>query len=635
MLDPIVPHNKTPAKIQITAEQIILESNSRQLDRPRLDELDVKSMIENEDLKFKRRQAWEKSVRRNLCSYETYIRYAKWEEQMESMENARSVYERALEFTRFREIKVWQNYINFEIRHQQTAYVRNLYERGVTILPRYDVLWLDYAYFEESIGNVENARKIFQRWLAWVPPVHAYLNFINFEKRQKELDRARSIFERLLIDHSIPDSYLQYYDFESKMKKFSRCRSILERGLETFGSKITEVYLLKFAEFEESMNEIERAKAIYKFGLENLPESDRHELLSKYLQFEKRYGGNLEIELAIYDNQIQKYMEEIRENPYDYDTYYELCSLYQKLNKVDEALNFYEEVKHKVPLVSEEKSQWSCYVLLMISYANFCELTLKDIDKSRAILDELIKMTLNKKLSFGKLWIHRAFLEVRQENIAGARQIFGTAIAQCPKCSVFNSYIEMESCLKESNRVRAIFDKYIELVPGDVRPWINYAMFESRSGDINKAREIFKKAIAGEEAYNMKLIWSFYIDFEYHNGDLETVSKLFEESLNKDPEFERLQNWIEFEASDRENIPFARQLFQKGDLLLAEQKIERVKLRQYRVKFEQMYSDDNSYIEEAINMLPKEVDGEYIFPEENSQAAERLIQLANDLDYSD
>jgi crooked neck len=103
MLDQIKILNKSPAAIQITADQIILESVSRMKDRPQLPENIFQTSQEIQDLHFKRRQDWELKLRRNHISSEQFIRYAKWEESIGEVEKSRSVYERALEFSRYRD----------------------------------------------------------------------------------------------------------------------------------------------------------------------------------------------------------------------------------------------------------------------------------------------------------------------------------------------------------------------------------------------------------------------------------------------------------------------------------------------------------------------------------------------------
>ncbi|EAY07349.1 Crooked neck protein-related protein [Trichomonas vaginalis G3] len=633
MLTPIKIQSRTPAAIQLTAEQIVLESVSRVKDRPRLIGQNMNSEQENADLIFRRRQAWEQSVRRNLCTHNTFIRYAIWEEQNGEIENARNVFERALKFTEYKEQTVWNCYVDMELRHKQFNYARNLYERAVTLLPRYDEFWLRYAQLEISISNFENARKIFQRWLAWEPPAHAFLTFVEFETKLKEFSRARSVFERLLIIHPFPESYLRYADFEIRLHQSGRARSVFERGLNSFGEKnLGETFLIKFAEFEEDQGEIDRARAIYKLGLSKLPETSSHDIYPAYLQFEKRFGGNTQIEDAVIDKKRAQYKQFLDQNPNDYDTWFELCQLLVESSRIDEArMAFTDAESHKPPVV-DEKEQWSKYVQVCLQHAIFEEKVAKNYDNAREAYRKLISTVPNKKFTFSRMWILYAFFEVRQENIQMARDIFGTALGICKKyqlkcCSIYRSYIEMEGLLQNFDKVRKLYQDFIEKEPQFLLAWTRFAMFEVRRGNEDSAREILEKAVNCEYIEEKDLIWSTYIDFESHIGNLEKVSQLYQNLTETSNKFETWRDWISFEAGTKGKVDYARQLFSLAEEKMSSDKLSRAKIRKLRVEFEEEFGDEET--RNAVDAaLPKEIDGELVFPEEGEDAARNLLEAA-------
>lgn len=43
---------------------------------------------------------------------------------------------------------------------------------------------------EEMLGNIANARQIFERWMAWHPDEQAWFAFINFEIRYKQIENV-------------------------------------------------------------------------------------------------------------------------------------------------------------------------------------------------------------------------------------------------------------------------------------------------------------------------------------------------------------------------------------------------------------------------------------------------------------
>ena len=87
------------------------------------------------------------------------------------------------------------------MRQKQVNHARNIWDRAVTILPRSNVFWQKYTYMEEMLGNVVNARQIFERWMQWHPDEQAWQAYINFELRYHELDKVRAIYERFVMCH--------------------------------------------------------------------------------------------------------------------------------------------------------------------------------------------------------------------------------------------------------------------------------------------------------------------------------------------------------------------------------------------------------------------------------------------------
>lgn len=42
-------------------------------------------------------------------------------------------------------------------------------------------MWYKYTYMEEMVGAIENARSVFERWMAWEPDDLAWAAYIKFE----------------------------------------------------------------------------------------------------------------------------------------------------------------------------------------------------------------------------------------------------------------------------------------------------------------------------------------------------------------------------------------------------------------------------------------------------------------------
>ena len=91
---------------------------------------------------------------------------------------------------------MWLKYAEMEMKNKFINHARNIYDRAVAVLPRYDQFWYKYSYMEEQLGNFAGARQIFERWMQWHPPEQGWNSFVKFELRHHEMERARSVFER-------------------------------------------------------------------------------------------------------------------------------------------------------------------------------------------------------------------------------------------------------------------------------------------------------------------------------------------------------------------------------------------------------------------------------------------------------
>lgn len=118
------------------------------------------------------------------------------------------------------------------------------------------------------------------------------------------------------------------------------------------------------------------------------------------------------------------------------------------------------------------------------------------------------------------MWLLYAQFEIRQKNLQAARKTMvrfrstslsemlklrvmtvsffsgqGTAIGKCPKNKLLKGYIELELQLREFDRCRKLYEKYLEFSPENCTTWIKFAELETILGDTDRARAIFELAI--------------------------------------------------------------------------------------------------------------------------------------------
>ena len=333
--------NKTPAPVQITAEQLLREAKERQLEYVApvhfqiiiiivsflflfLSLLIVSSSLQHKnkppkqkisdpeelnEFRLKKRKEFEDNIRRNRLNISNWIKYAQWEESQKEIQRARSIWERALDIDH-RLIPLWLKYAEMEMRYKQINHARNLFDRATTVLPRANQFWYKYTYMEEMLGNISGCRQIFERWMQWHPDEQAWNTYIKFELRYKETERARLLYERMVDVHPVAKNWLRFAKFEEQHGHVESARDTYERAIHFFGDEyLDEKLCLAFARFEENQKEHERARAIYKYALDKLAESKRDDIMRAYTIHEKKHGDRSGIEAIISNKRKAKYEE--------------------------------------------------------------------------------------------------------------------------------------------------------------------------------------------------------------------------------------------------------------------------------------------------------------------------------------
>ena len=122
---------------------------------------------------------------------------------------------------------------------------------------------------------------------------------------------------------------------------------------------------------------------------------------------------------------------------------------------------------------------------------------------------------------------------IRQLDLAGARKTLGTAIGMAPKEKLFKGYIELELELREFDRVRKLYEKYLGLNPSNCYAWVKYAELERMLGDVERCRGIYEISVAQPELDMPEVLWKSYIDFETVECEWEKCRALYHRLLEK------------------------------------------------------------------------------------------------------
>jgi len=499
---------------------------------------------------------------------------------------------------------------------------------------------------EEMLGNVAGARQIFDRWMQWEPEDNAWTSYIKMEMRYKETDRAREVFERFVSLAPKVTTWMKYAKFESKYGTTTKARAVYERAISELGEYAHEPELLMaFAKFEERVKEIERSRAIFKFALDSIPKSKANELYQAFVAFEKQHGDREGIEDVIVSKRRFQYEEELKEHPFNYDTWFDYVRLEEGTGDADRVREVYERAIAQKPL-SVEKRSWRRYVYLWIYYAVFEELAMKDTERARNVYKEALKIIPHAEFSFAKLWVMAAHLEVRCKDVAAARKVFGRGIGQAPKEKLFKSYIELELQLGNIDRVRTIYEKQLESFPANCRAWTAFAELEQSLGELDRARAIFELGI-GQALLDMpEVLWKAYIDFEIAEGEHSKARDLYSRLLERTAHVKVFISAAQFESGIAE-FERARALYKRGDSTLqsADAKEERVLLLDSWLAMEEGMGEAGKP-DEIRAKQPKQIkkkrpitndEGQttgweeyfdYIFPDEAKPQALKILEMA-------
>ncbi|KAF7269393.1 hypothetical protein GWI33_017576 [Rhynchophorus ferrugineus] len=614
--------NKAPAEIQITAEQLLREAKERDLEiLPPPPKQKISDPAELADYQLRRRKQFEDNIRKNRTVISNWIKYAQWEESQKEIQRSRSVWERALDVDH-RNITIWLKYTEMEMRNRQVNHARNLWDRAVTILPRVNQFWYKYTYMEEMLENVPGARAVFERWIEWQPDEQAWQTYINFELRYKEIDRARNIYERFVITHPAVKNWIKYARFEENHGFIHSARQIFERAVQFFGDDhMDEQLYIAFAKFEENQKEHDRARVIYKYALDNIPKDQTKELYKAYTIHEKKYGDRSGIEEVIVSKRKFQYEQEISDNPRNYDAWFDYIRLIEGEGDSDTIRETYERAISNVP-PTKNKDFWRRYIYLWINYAFYEELEAEDYERARQVYKACLELLPHKVFTFSKIWLLYAKFEIRQKNLTTARKI-------------------LEIQLREFDRSRKLYEKFLEFGPENCVTWMKFAELETLLGDIDRARAIYELAVNQPRLDMPELLWKAYIDFEISQDEPDNARHLYERLLERTLHVKVWLSYAKFELNqqteDGMNVLLARRIFERGNdnLKNSTEKETRVLLLENWKEFEYAHGDTESQAKVSSKM-PRRIkkrqkvvdeDGneqgweeifDYIFPEDES-----------------
>lgn len=651
--------NKAAAPVQISAEQLLREAVDRQEggDKPAAQRF--ADLEELHEYQGRKRTEFENYVRRNRVSLPNWTRYAQWELEQKEFARARSVFERALD-VHPNSVQLWVQYIESEMKSRNINHARNLLDRAVTRQPRVDKLWYKYVYMEEMLGNIPGTRQVFDRWMSWQPDEAAWSAYIKLEKRYGEHERAREIFRMFTMIHPESRNWIKWSKFEEEFGTSDHVREVFGAAIEALGDDLVDEKLfIAYARFEAKLKEYERARAIYKYALDRLARSKAMALHKAYTTFEKQFGDRDGVEDMVLSKRRVHYEELVRENPHNYDAWFDFAALEESAGDPDRIRDLYERAVAQLP-PTQEKRHWRRYIYLWTFYAIWEEVEAKDAERARAVYTTCLNLIPHKKFTFAKIWLLAAQFEVRHGQLTTARKLLGRALGVCPKDRLFVGYVDLEKRLFEFSRCRTLYEKHLEYNAANASTWIRFAELERALSQEERARGIFELAVQQPVLDMPELLWKAYIDFEEEEEEFERARALYERLLRKTghvkvwisyaqfeinvPEYDAEGNMDDEAPVSEEAKSRARDVFKRASKAMADDglKEERVALLNAWLAFERTHGSEED-ADKVQKQMPRRVKArrqgegdemeeyyDYVFPaeEKSVKGLGNLLALA-------
>ncbi|KAG7194984.1 NineTeen Complex (NTC) component [Scheffersomyces spartinae] len=697
------------SELQITSEQILDDAYSQRAGKLNRPQQTIQDLDELRSYQQTKRREYEQQLNKNRLNFGQWMRYAKWEAEFNhDFARARSIFERALQVN-VEHVPFWVHYIRFELSHRNVNHARNILDRAVTILPRVDKIWFMYVQAEESLKNYIGVRNVFERWMSWKPNPTAWDAYIAFETRYEEFDNAEAIFQRYVTIYPVCSTWISWIELELSRVPIDpvKIRGVFESAVDTIVSESKRIkkgvedaqftdLIERWALWELQINEVERANSIFQLFVGEksllvvkLSQKVKDSLQRQYIEFCKINGVTDNIEGGITLKRKLKYQQEIEADKEDYDGWWGLLNIMEKENRNDELRQTFDLAIANIPSDSTKSLRWRRYMMIYVRYALWEELTQNQPELAKTIMEKAISVVPHSKFTFGKCWINLADYFIRHSdkaNVLGdVRKLLGRALGTTckagPKRNLFRYYINFEQRLGELDRVRKLYEKWLETsLASDltyfssVEVLLEYINFEKSLQEHERCEALFElglqilqdktleRRLSPEEAVWMSFI-SYYKDdtMEYekarqlyrrlldsNGGKPQTWISFahFESAILDDKQLEQflqLETETEFEfVVTQEHIEASRNVFMEANTKLRDHgsNQDRYVLLEAWKSYELEYGDSES-LAKVEKMLPtivkkRKLVGEvteeyidYVFPEKTEAKPNLSMFLAN------
>ncbi|ERM99059.1 cleavage stimulation factor subunit 77 isoform X1 [Amborella trichopoda] len=187
---------------------------------------------------------------------------------------------------------IWYDYATWHAKNEPRDAAIKVFQRALKALPDSEVLRYAYAELEESRGDVQAAKKVYESLLANSvnATALAHIQFMRFLRRTESVDAARKYFLDARKSHNCTyHVFVAYALMAFCLDKDPKvAHSVFESGMKKFMHEPG--YILEYADFLCRLNDDRNVRALFERALSLLPLEESVEVWKRFTQFEQTYG---------------------------------------------------------------------------------------------------------------------------------------------------------------------------------------------------------------------------------------------------------------------------------------------------------------------------------------------------------
>lgn len=242
-----------------------------------------------------------------------WVSFAKLYENHKDLANARVIFDKAVQVN-YKSVEhlasVWCEWAEMELRHKNFKGALDLMRRA-TAEPSVEVkrrvaadghepvqmklhkslrLWTFYVDLEESLGNLQSSRAVYERILDLrIATPQIIINYAMFLEEHKYFEDAFRVYERGVKIFKYPHvkdiwvTYLSKFVKRYGKSKLERARELFESAVETAPADCVKTLYLQYAKLEEDYGLAKRAMKVYDQATKAVPANEKLSMYEIYI----------------------------------------------------------------------------------------------------------------------------------------------------------------------------------------------------------------------------------------------------------------------------------------------------------------------------------------------------------------